>query len=151
MTCKNKCKRICKLCEHFLEDSDGEHKCEATAEEKVDCVDGHTFTSYKLCREVNTDGSCLLYKEDKLEAAKERLKKAIDNLKETKRQTILGYGDSSDLQDTLLNELEETLEDGYDGSTYHLYKEYEDGSYTLYARHVSVKLKDGKRIYIGEC
>ena len=146
-----KCKRICKLCEHFLEDSDGVHKCEATAEEKVDCVDGHTFTSYKLCREVNTDGSCLLYKEDKLKAAKEKLKKAIDNLKEVKRQTIIGYDYChNDLQNILLSELEETLHDNYDEGTYHFYTEYEDGEYELFARHVYVKLKDGKRVYITE-
>lgn len=119
MTCK-KCKRICKLCEHFIQDNvdrrfgimPSEPMCRASEHEEVDCVTGEKDTCYYLCREQNSDGQCKNFKLNVELNKRLKLVKVLQNRLDENRKIkgIDNYCHRDTLEDKLLHNLIYMLE-----------------------------------------
>ena len=129
-TCK-KCKRICKLCEHIIEEENSgfiEYKCSKFKEEKIDCVDGRTYNHYPFCSDINEDGNCSGYKLDKPVADKLKL---IKLLKERHKEIEgnWGYYHCDDtVEKMLIKNLINSIENNTPNESSDFYNSYtEDG------------------------
>jgi len=103
MSCK-KCKRICKLCEHFLDDS-SIPKCNAAKFEKMDCVTGDIEIIYPPCSEINKDGCCEKYKEDKVKKLRRDLLKLLNQYANEIVRPKYNSSGSTHIEDVLVENL----------------------------------------------
>lgn len=125
MTCKNsKCKRICKLCEHIIQDNvkpgNGiisiDPMCRASEHEEIDCVTGEKSTVYYPCKQLNSDGKCEYFKLnvelDKKNKLIKVLRKRLSENREIKNDSYNYYynGHRDTLEDVLLENLIHMLE-----------------------------------------
>ena len=129
MTNKKKCKHVCKLCSHHMDDD----LCWNFSKDVPNCVTGETDIVYDKCIVHNKEGCCKEYHEDEELVAKDRILKAIKTY-QSYRYSQAGCGDS--LMDLLCRNLENAIL-GVETNFYYnsdrnryYYKYNEDGNYT---------------------
>lgn len=129
MTNKKKCKHICKLCTHHIDDD----LCRYFSKDVPNCVTGETDIVYDKCMTHNKDGCCKEYIEDEKLIVKEGILKAI-KVYNNYRYSQCGCGES--LIDMLCSNLENAIESRetsfyYNGNRNEYYYKYnDDGNYT---------------------
>ena len=128
-TCK-KCKRICKLCEHIIEEENSgfiEYKCSKFKEEKIDCVDGRTYNHYPFCSDINEDGNCSGYKLNKPVADKLKLIEMLEK-RQKKIDEMMGlYHTEETVEEMLIKNLINSIENGTPDESGDFYTSYKDG------------------------
>jgi len=115
MSCK-KCKRICKLCTHLL-------KSESTLWPVKDTSKCNAFR-YPPCSEINKDGCCEKYKEDKVKKLRRDLLKLLNQYANEIVRPKHNSSSSTYIEDVLVENLIEFL-NGRETDFY----EYYDSNY----------------------